>query len=260
MLWTDGPARARHPLPRRSPGLNTSLNLLGQNRYRPASGLTRVGRSVWHCKSVGQPTSASGQSRRLSDVGCLRLAHLPLAWLQREGLGFHDYRFLPWALCWRRERNARKIHRAVPVGSPSPRSYTPDGQSIAGDAATLVRVVGPLPTSMYQCRTRFRRCSRCRTMPRIALAGLVGLSRDRRFSFLVLTAPVVAPPLAVAMRLSCWKPFADRGVRHHAFITRLRRRPMRSTSSSITSPGLMKRRCSRPQPLPTVPEPRNSPG
>src|SRR6185503_12359960 len=43
------------------------------------------------------------------------------------------------------------------------------------------------------------------------------------------------------------------------FTTRLRRMPMPSTSSSTTSPGLRKRICSRPQPLPTVPEPKNSP-
>jgi hypothetical protein len=42
--------------------------------------------------------------------------------------------------------------------------------------------------------------------------------------------------------------------------TRLRRTPMRSFSSSITSPGLMKRKCSRPQPLPTVREPRKIQG
>src|SRR5262245_32639454 len=35
---------------------------------------------------------------------------------------------------------------------------------------------------------------------------------------------------------------------------------MRSTSSSTTSPGCKNRSCSRPQPLPTVPEPKNSPG
>ena len=42
--------------------------------------------------------------------------------------------------------------------------------------------------------------------------------------------------------------------------TRLRRMPMPSTSSSTTSPCLRNVIRSRPQPLPTVPEPKNSPG
>jgi hypothetical protein len=44
------------------------------------------------------------------------------------------------------------------------------------------------------------------------------------------------------------------------FVTRVRNMPMPSISSSITSSGLRKRSCSRPHPLPTVPEPSTSPG
>src|SRR5687767_11155729 len=42
--------------------------------------------------------------------------------------------------------------------------------------------------------------------------------------------------------------------------TLLRRIPMPSTSSSTVSPGFKNLICSKPQPLPTVPEPKNSPG
>src|SRR5688572_3489327 len=48
--------------------------------------------------------------------------------------------------------------------------------------------------------------------------------------------------------------------RHFHLTTLFRRMPMPSTSSSTVSPGFRKRICSRPQPLPTVPEPKNSPG
>jgi uncharacterized protein len=41
--------------------------------------------------------------------------------------------------------------------------------------------------------------------------------------------------------------------------TRLRRTPIPSTSNSTTSPDFRDRRCSRPHPFPTVPDPRNSP-